>query len=186
MSREVRRCGLTRRRTGPRPRSVYSDRLVVGAAAASERHSVMPRKLPKSRKPLGFKCLPQSDRVAANYAQNAIETARDGADLVLDFSESSVEKVDRLLTRTRKKAGTSKQDKGMLGLFAMMFGSYVGEVFRRHHGGKWGWAREVMPRHPQAVEDGNGNVYTPVIAAEDHLAGKGSIAEYYRRMTAEA
>ena len=86
----------------------------------------------------------------------------------------------------RKKVGTSKQDKGMLGLFATMFGFYVGEVFRRHHGGKWGWAREVMPRHPQAVQDGKGNVHTPLIAAEEHLAGKGSIAAYYRRMTAEA
>ena len=146
----------------------------------------MPQKLPKSRKPLAFKRIAQTDRVAANYAQHAIDAARDGADLVLDFSEASIDEVDRLLTRTRDKAGTSEQDKRMLGLFAQMFGFYVGEVFRRHHGGTWGWAREVMPRLPQAVEDEKGNVHTPLIAAEDHLEGKGSIVEYYRQMTTSA
>jgi hypothetical protein len=35
-------CGITRRCTGPRPRRIYRCSKAIGAAAASERHYVMP------------------------------------------------------------------------------------------------------------------------------------------------
>jgi hypothetical protein len=142
----------------------------------------MPGKVPRAIKPLGFRRHPQSDRAALNYAENAVETALDGAGVRLDFSEESVHEVDRLLTRMRENAA-SKSDKATIVFFARLFGYYVGEVFRRYHGGKWGVARDVLS---PAIEDERGNVHTPIVAARDHLEGNGSIAEFYRRISSAA
>ena len=78
------------------------------------------------------------------YAEDAINMARMNFGVTLDYSEASIETVEACLAKlydTRSKSLLRK-------LFrrgptadeiraAMMFGGYIGEVFRRHHGGAW-------------------------------------------------
>lgn len=77
----------------------------------------------------------------SNQAQIAIKTARTKWDLALDFTPESLKKVeavlaqlhDALKTATPEERPTDKQIEGA----SIIWGVYVGEVIRRHYGGRW-------------------------------------------------
>ena len=92
----------------------------------------------------------------AAYAQDAVDMAKLNFSENLDYSERSVEIVERCLSKLY-----SAQRKGFLGrLFgrspsieqistvAKMFGGYIGEVFRKHHGGEWLIDETISPGSP--------------------------------------
>lgn len=79
------------------------------------------------------------------YAQDAVDMAKANFGETLDYSESSVKTVEACLAKMHDAI-----PKGFFGkLFrrgpsadviltvSKMFGGYVGEVFRKHHGGEW-------------------------------------------------
>ena len=139
----------------------------------------------QNRPPLrqSFQRVRSIDRVARNYAGHAVRGAEVDAGVKLDGSERSVEQVDKVLTLYRTGPRFRSRNRGVLHHRAREFGYYVGEVFRRHHGGTWGMVREVLS---EGIKDRRGNVHTPVFAAERHLSGKASILDSYRKMVAEA
>jgi hypothetical protein len=79
------------------------------------------------------------------YAQDAVDMARNNFSETLDYSERSIRIVERCLGKLHDSLpkgffgklfgrGPSAED---LHTVAKMFGGYVGEVFRKHHGGEW-------------------------------------------------
>jgi hypothetical protein len=73
------------------------------------------------------------------YAASALLTAATRWGLFLDFSEKSLEGVEQLLGHLHdaSKASAEKPSEEMLRQAAIVWGSYVGEVLRRHLGGRW-------------------------------------------------
>jgi hypothetical protein len=76
------------------------------------------------------------------YARDAVSYARRQFDVNLDFSEKSLEHVDRILAE-RTKSGLlvpdnlSEAEREDLWTFCKMMGGYVGEVIIRNIGGQW-------------------------------------------------
>lgn len=83
--------------------------------------------------------------MTAAYALDAVDHAKTAADVELDFSEESVPHVEAILTQLHdalpkgffgKLLGRGPSNDDILTM-AKMYGSYVGEVIRRTHGGEW-------------------------------------------------
>lgn len=79
------------------------------------------------------------------YAQDAVDMAKANFGEDLDYSERSIQTVEKCLAQLHDalpkgffgklfKRGPSAED---LVQVAKMFGGYLGEVFRKHHGGEW-------------------------------------------------
>ena len=72
------------------------------------------------------------------YALSAIDFAKDHYNITLDFSDDSIKKVEEILDHLHKSSLTEKPTDEKKWKMAKVFGSYIGEVFRRNHGAKWG------------------------------------------------
>ena len=81
------------------------------------------------------------DEVMKAYAGDAVAAAAQ-RDVVLDYSERSLDAVDELLGRDSfigptPRTPRSPEDKGELWMCSKMLGAYVGEVVVRVLGGRW-------------------------------------------------
>ena len=87
------------------------------------------------------------------YALDAVDLARERFQIELDFSEGSIEKVERILANYHNSL-----PKGVFGKlfgrgpsndaiwqFAKIWGGYVGEVIRRRWGGEWALESAAFP-----------------------------------------
>jgi hypothetical protein len=71
------------------------------------------------------------NEMASTYAGRAVQAAR-GFDVLLDYSEESLRRVEDILARL---AGQPQSED--LAEACKMWGSYLGEVVRRRYGGEW-------------------------------------------------
>lgn len=80
----------------------------------------------------------QIQKIAEAYALDACDFLRDHFHITLDWSDASIQHIEKALDTFHIQAKRDKpSDKQVMG-FAKMFGSYIGEVFRRNHGATWG------------------------------------------------
>lgn len=86
----------------------------------------------------GFVVDDKVQKIAEAYALDAVDFARDHFGLHLDWSDGSVQHIETILTRFHNEIARAKPSEDQIIQFAKMFGSYVGEVFRRNHGARWG------------------------------------------------
>lgn len=98
---------------------------------------------------------PTVQDMMAAYARDAVDLARNTFGETLDFSEGSVPAVERCLGRLHDalpkgffgrlfRRGPSEDEMRMV---TRTFGGYLGEVYRRHHGGDW-----ILETPPMASE----------------------------------
>jgi hypothetical protein len=82
---------------------------------------------------------PQVQKVAEAYARDAVNFAQERFNLALDWSDASIAHVETMLTEFDRQveSGWKPTEEKVL-QFGTMFGSYIGEVFRRNHGATWG------------------------------------------------
>lgn len=100
----------------------------------------------------GFREDGRFGEIAGAYALDAVDhAARYGK---LDFSDESVAVVERVLGLLSATEGLEKPGDETVLLMCKMYGCYVGEVYRRNHGGIWG----LCPSAP-------GNSPTPAMKA---------------------
>ena len=85
-----------------------------------------------------FAADPKVQQVAEAYAADAVDFARDQFQLTLDGSDASVAHIETILGRMHDQMADVKPSDEQVFTFAKMFGSYVGEIFRRNHGATWG------------------------------------------------
>jgi len=71
------------------------------------------------------------------YALDAVDTAAENFKINLDFSEYSIEAVERILDMLAKTMKRDKPSKDLVLKFAKTFSSYIGEVIRINWGGEW-------------------------------------------------
>jgi hypothetical protein len=81
---------------------------------------------------------PQVAEIAEAYALDAVDLAARNFSVALDWSEASVRQVEQMLGRLHDEMASAQPPEDTVWTFAKAFGSYVGEVLRRHHGGEWG------------------------------------------------
>jgi hypothetical protein len=84
---------------------------------------------------------------AQEMSRMAVDLAKKNAGLDLDFTEGSIEHVETVLGQIHELPEDQKPEERMWSL-AQVFGSYVGEVIRRHHGGAWGMIEADGQRFP--------------------------------------
>ncbi len=89
----------------------------------------------------------------AEYANDAVETARDKFQMDLDYSLESVDSLDLILESQFASMPTGWQllyrfrpSKRKLRTLSKMWGGYLGEVIRRQWGGQWVEPAEVRSK----------------------------------------
>ena len=70
-------------------------------------------------------------------AQDAVATASEQAGFSLDFSEDSIQLVDKTIAEILHKFPDESQEDKAVFTICNIFGAYLGEVFKKHHGGEW-------------------------------------------------
>jgi len=87
---------------------------------------------------MGFEPDGKIERIAEAYALDAVDLAQRRFNVTLDWSDSSIQSVEMILKRLHETIAHAKPSENQIFQFAKIFGSYVGEVFRRNHGARWG------------------------------------------------
>lgn len=99
-------------------------------------------------------------KVAEAYAKDTVEYAKKHFDLKLDWSDASIQQLERMFVDLDTDRAQAAPTVERTGEFSKMFGSYVGEVYRRNHGATWGlvtWQGETFP----GLEAKNGKLFWP-------------------------
>lgn len=123
------------------------------------------------------------------YAQDAVDVARERFQATLDFSESSLEKVEEILAHLHNSL-----PKGMLGKFfghgpsqeqiwqmAKVWGAYIGEVIRRQWGGEWTTATAAHPGTVITLRVLGADIFPPAKAYKRLVNGaEDNIWHYYQ------
>jgi hypothetical protein len=102
-----------------------------------------------------FKADPNIAKIAAAYSLDAIDLAASNFGVKLDWSDSSVQTVEEMLGRLHDDMRQSNPPEEAVWTFAKAFGSYVGEVLRKHHGGEWGMVNLNGQEFPGIQQDGD-------------------------------
>lgn len=85
-----------------------------------------------------FTADPQLQHVAGQAAEKCVAFLKQKFGKSLDYSDKSVEDVEAVLTLLHRSMPVEKPSPDDIEDFAMLFGSYLGETYRRNHGGQWG------------------------------------------------
>ena len=109
-------------------------------------------------------------QIAEAYALDAIDFAKDNFKLKLDWSDASISQIESMLDVFHKQMATSKPSDEQIFQFAKMFGSYVGEVFRRNHGAKWGIINLQGQEFPGLNANGTGGLFWPWGRAQNRMS----------------
>ena len=76
-------------------------------------------------------------RIVKGYAEDAVRMAQAKFHVALDGSEESIARVEQMLEQIHRATTVKPVADEVVAVFSKTFGSYVGEVFRHHHGGTW-------------------------------------------------
>jgi hypothetical protein len=129
-----------------------------------------------------FSLDPNVEKIAEAYALDAVDFSAKHFAIKLDWSDASIADVEKILGQMNlsyaNTAPKPTDDKVMS--FAKVFGSYVGEVYRRNHGGEWGIVTLGGERYP-GMQTASGTDFWPWGRTFDRIT-KGpedDIAAYY-------
>jgi hypothetical protein len=105
---------------------------------------------------------PRVAKVAEAYAKDAVDLAAGSFGTKLDWTDASVARVEAILAQLRASMPTPKPPDDVIWNFAKGFGSYVGEVMRKNHGGEWGTISEGANSFPGIrLKKGNDTLVWP-------------------------
>jgi hypothetical protein len=103
---------------------------------------------------------PRVAEVAEAYSLDAVDLAARNFGITLNWSDESVRQVEEMLGRLHDEMAQAQPPEEAIWTFAKAFGSYVGEVLRRHHDGEWGMVRMGEESFP-GVQQPNGRLCWP-------------------------
>ncbi len=124
-------------------------------------------------------------QMAEAYAQLAVTHAKAEAGIILDWSDSSIESVEKTLVLIHAsfistKPTLTEEDAMPL---AKVFGSYIGEVYRRNHGGTWGIVSIGGQEFP-GVQTNSGVQFWPWGRTLNRImhGSESNVLDYYRAL----
>ena len=91
---------------------------------------------------------PKIAKIAEAYAKDAVDLAAGSFQTKLDWTDDSIARLEAILATLRESMPTPKPPDEVIWNFAKGFGSYLGEVFRKNHGGDWGTITEGSSSFP--------------------------------------
>lgn len=120
--------------------------------------------------------------VAETYALNAVEIGRDSFMVLLDWSDASIAHVESMLDRLHNEIVQAQPSEETVMGFAKIFGSYVGEVFRRNHGATWGLVQLAGDMFPSLRASNSAEVFWPWKRVRNRIAvgPQESVSTYYQ------
>jgi hypothetical protein len=78
-------------------------------------------------------------KIAEAYSLDAVDMAARNFKTKLDWTDDSIALVEGILAKLHGSLSSGQRPpEDTIWTFAKAFGSYVGEVFRKNHGGDWG------------------------------------------------
>ena len=123
-------------------------------------------------------------QIAEAYALDACDFLKQHFGIALDWTDSSIEHIESITEMFHADLNKSKpSDEQVMG-FAKMFGSYVGEVYRKNHGATWGWVEMDGHRFPGLKTAESGITFWPWGRAHNRLVdgGENNISHYYQEL----
>ncbi|MCX7359090.1 MAG: hypothetical protein NT015_13230 [Alphaproteobacteria bacterium] len=119
-------------------------------------------------------------QVAEAYALDAIAFARKNFKVELDFSDASIAQIESMMENFDRNATRGLPRAEVLAQFGKMFGSYIGEVYRKNHGGSWGMITNEGSSIP-GVQGADGTLFWPWARVENRMrqGPQENILDYY-------
>ncbi|HTJ94818.1 MAG TPA: hypothetical protein VL424_17130 [Pararobbsia sp.] len=125
---------------------------------------------------------PKVEHMAEAYAQDAVDFSAKQFAIKLDWSDASVAEVEDILAKMHLSYATDspRPTDDQVMSFAKAYGSYVGEVYRRNHGGEWGMVTLGGQRSPGMRTRSKTNFW-PWGRAFDRITNgsEDNVADYY-------
>jgi hypothetical protein len=122
--------------------------------------------------------------LAAAYALDAVELSTSSFQVSLDFSEESIASLEQALGRLHDSLALQRPQEDRIWTLAKAFGSYLGEVFRRAHGGDWGMVTVGDRSFPGLRCEPKDLTFSPWIRAHQRIlcGPRDDVWQYYRSL----
>jgi len=133
-----------------------------------------------------FAADPGVARAASRHALELVEFAKVELNLTLDFSDDSIAAIEEVASALHADIRRERGSLSDVDTLVQRLGSYVGEVYRRNHGGQWGYA-STQGRKVLAVKAKTGDsLMWPVERIKQRIRGGGSnnVWAYYQSRVA--
>jgi hypothetical protein len=85
------------------------------------------------------------DQALSEAARSGVEFASQVFGVTLDYSEASIEKVESILSKIYDAAPKTASKPEEFQKIGFVFGGYIGEVIKRHFGGRWKMETSLYP-----------------------------------------
>ena len=120
-------------------------------------------------------------KIAEDFALDAIDFASSELDINLNWSDESIKHVEHILSIFHDQLHETKLSDSKLTMFAQMFGSYLGEVYRRNHTAEWGMVTSKGDSIP-GMQTSNKQCFLPWGRAIDRIVKgpENNIWDYYQ------
>jgi hypothetical protein len=128
---------------------------------------------------------PRIQQIAEAYAIDAVDFAKASFRLTLDGSDESVRHVETILARLHADLPTSKPSEEQIYSFAKLLGSYVGEVYRKNHGGAWGMVTMRGGESFPGMQSATHSLFWPCGQAKNRIVDgpENNLWHYYQVLT---
>lgn len=122
-------------------------------------------------------------KVAEAYALDAVDFARQNFRLTLDWTDVSIAKIESMLDDFDQAIGNAPPSREIVDSFSKMLGSYVGEVYRKNHGGSWGIVTLADQSFP-GMQGADGSLFWPWGRVQNRMMNgrEDSVLHYYRAL----
>jgi hypothetical protein len=123
-------------------------------------------------------------QIAEAFALDACDFLRDNFHITLDWSDASIQHVESAMDRFHREATKAKPTPDQVMQFAKMFGSYIGEVYRKNHGATWGLVEMDGKRFPGLKAQASETTFWPWGRARNRLVrgGEDNVWHYYSEL----
>jgi hypothetical protein len=131
---------------------------------------------------------PNVQKVAEAYALDTCDFVGKHFRIKLDWSDSSIQQIESVLDTFHKQAQKAKPSPEQVMGFAKMFGSYVGEVYRKNHGATWGLVELNGQKFPGLKAQTSGTEFWPWGRVRNRLVNgaEDNVWHYYSELTKSA
>jgi hypothetical protein len=123
-------------------------------------------------------------KIAEAYSLDACDFLTDHFNAKLDWSDSSVQQIESVLDTFHKDIANAKPTDEQIMGFSKMFGSYIGEVYRKNHGATWGIVHMNGESFPGLKADLDGTLFWPWGRTRNRLVdgAENNVWHYYSQL----
>ena len=123
-------------------------------------------------------------KIAEAYALDACDFLRDHFRITLDWSDASIQHIESVLDVFHHEATKAKPTNEQVMGFAKMFGSYIGEVYRKNHGATWGLVEMNGENFPGLKAVSSDTTFWPWGRARNRLVdgAENNVWHYYNEL----